>query len=367
MIASLTRSNKNGDIGFLISTERLNVLLSRARKALVIIGNSQTFLASRRGKSTWRPFFDILAEKNIILEGLPARCERHPDRQVYLTTPAEFDELCPDGGCSEPCGVKLSCGVHECPQKCHPNLDHTKVKCQHELSDQCPKKHLLTWKCSTTRPASCPKCDKEARAAEERVQRDAELDKIRQEKQQAYAAELAAGQAEIDHYRNLMRDERLAQDHAKALRQQEKDIDAARKQAERQTQLSEVTTTAKKTQPHSIQTRRNSSTSGDAPPNPGSGSSAGGDGSQSPTGSPRSNNKPAIPSSNARIEWEHEKAQEGSRNSELDELMSMIGLESVKEAFLEIKAKVDLAVRQGITLEKERFGVSFLGNPGTGK
>lgn len=47
--------------------------------------------------------------------------------------------------------------------------------------------------------------------------------------------------------------------------------------------------------------------------------------------------------------------------------MPVVGLEAVKEAFLDIKAKVELSVRQGTSLAKERFGVSFLGNPGTGK
>ena len=47
--------------------------------------------------------------------------------------------------------------------------------------------------------------------------------------------------------------------------------------------------------------------------------------------------------------------------------MSKIGVENVKEAFLDIKNTVDLTVRQGTSLAKERFGASLLGNPGTGK
>lgn len=44
VIVSLTRSNDNGEIGFLAQPERLNVLLSRARNALIVIGNAKTFL-----------------------------------------------------------------------------------------------------------------------------------------------------------------------------------------------------------------------------------------------------------------------------------------------------------------------------------
>jgi hypothetical protein len=71
--------------------------------------------------------------------------------------------------------------------------------------------------------------------------------------------------------------------------------------------------------------------------------------------------------STAQENWEHQKMFEGATNEHLDVLMAMICLESVKEAFLEIKAKFDLTVRQNTDLAKERFGASLLGNPGTGK
>ncbi|PYH64567.1 uncharacterized protein BO88DRAFT_419467 [Aspergillus vadensis CBS 113365] len=45
----------------------------------------------------------------------------------------------------------------------------------------------------------------------------------------------------------------------------------------------------------------------------------------------------------------------------------MIGLESVKDSLLAIKAKVDVVVRQGVSLSDEWFGAALLGNPGTGK
>lgn len=47
--------------------------------------------------------------------------------------------------------------------------------------------------------------------------------------------------------------------------------------------------------------------------------------------------------------------------------MEMIGLERVKSQVLEIKASVDLSVRQGTDLKKQRLGLILLGNPGTGK
>ncbi|KAJ3939835.1 uncharacterized protein N0V96_009822 [Colletotrichum fioriniae] len=51
VIASLTRSNNNGDIGFMKAPERLNVLCSRARECLILIGNMETFMASGHGRA----------------------------------------------------------------------------------------------------------------------------------------------------------------------------------------------------------------------------------------------------------------------------------------------------------------------------
>ncbi|CAN0502870.1 unnamed protein product, partial [Scytosiphon promiscuus] len=40
IILSLVRSNRNGDIGFLRSSNRVNVALSRAQHGMYIIGNA---------------------------------------------------------------------------------------------------------------------------------------------------------------------------------------------------------------------------------------------------------------------------------------------------------------------------------------
>jgi hypothetical protein len=102
VIISLTRSNVRGDIGFMTSPERLNVLLSRARDALIMIGNAETFMNSRKGKDLWGRFMALLKGGRRIYDGFPVKCERHPDRRIVLRQPEDFDEHCPDGGCSEP-------------------------------------------------------------------------------------------------------------------------------------------------------------------------------------------------------------------------------------------------------------------------
>jgi hypothetical protein len=101
VIASLTRSNTQNMIGFMASPERVNVLLSRARDGLIIIGNAHTFQNSRSGKETWIPLFTLLKNHGHIHDGLPIRCERHQDRTALLTCPEDFERYSPDGGCAQ--------------------------------------------------------------------------------------------------------------------------------------------------------------------------------------------------------------------------------------------------------------------------
>ena len=101
MIVTLTRSNPDHDIGFMCSPERVNVMLSRARNALIMIGNADTFTKSRKGGELWTKLFKMLRRGGNIYEGLPVACFRHPDRTAIVKDPKQFDVDCPDGGCQE--------------------------------------------------------------------------------------------------------------------------------------------------------------------------------------------------------------------------------------------------------------------------
>jgi hypothetical protein len=81
--------------------QRVNVLLSRARNALIMIGNPDTFVNSRKGKDVWVPLMDQLKKEGHVYDGFPVQCEKHPEKKVLLTTTEAFDLLCPDGGCAE--------------------------------------------------------------------------------------------------------------------------------------------------------------------------------------------------------------------------------------------------------------------------
>ena len=100
VVASLTRSNKTNSIGFMDSPERLNVLLSRARNGLILIGNSHTFLNSKKGGALWRRFFTLLENGQHVYRGFPVKCERHPERVILLACANDFNYYSPDGGCT---------------------------------------------------------------------------------------------------------------------------------------------------------------------------------------------------------------------------------------------------------------------------
>ncbi|KAL1648449.1 hypothetical protein SLS58_002204 [Diplodia intermedia] len=365
VIASLTRANKSGDIGFMSSPERLNVLLSRARNGLILIGNSNTFLSSRKGKKTWGPFFDLLSKNGHMYDGLPVRCEQHPSKKMVLKQRGDFEELCPDGGCSDPCGTKLSCGIHDCPSRCHQLADHSKMECQQILTDACPRKHKLTWRCFAGRPSVCAICDSEAREKAEKLQRDAELEEVRQKKQRAYARELAELQDEIAHERRLRRENAEQEERDRVIRQHQKDLQNL------QSGLAGLGLGGQN--PPVSQSVKAPDTPSPSPPGPPSPTAA----NAGSIPAAQQANKYSHdgkgkgpwkqPDSPAKDEWEYQKKFEGASSDTLDDLMSMIGLENVKEEFLAIKDKIEVAIRQGIDMKDERFGAALLGNPGTGK
>ncbi|KAH9210655.1 P-loop containing nucleoside triphosphate hydrolase protein [Leptodontidium sp. 2 PMI_412] len=71
--------------------------------------------------------------------------------------------------------------------------------------------------------------------------------------------------------------------------------------------------------------------------------------------------------SGAKKDWDYQKNSWHMSNAALDSLMGMIGLEVVKAKFVEINNLIATAKRQKAKVSKEKFGIVFIGNPGTGK
>ena len=155
IIASLVRSNAEGDIGFMAGPERVNVLFSRARDGFYLIGDSNTFKNAKtlRGRELWDQVMTTFEDNNLVSDGFPAVCTRH-GHQTTLKRPEDFDSMAPDGGCCLPCDVVLpSCPYqHTCPKKCHAGDNHVDVKCRFEVEYMCAYNHRGVRACFASQP-----------------------------------------------------------------------------------------------------------------------------------------------------------------------------------------------------------------------
>lgn len=236
----------------------------------------------------------------------------------------------------------LNCGLHNCIMRCHRVEDHSKMPCPHKVERICERGHKLKMPCHM-RNDKCRTCAREDIETERRIKRDLKLEAERQAREAAYRRELQEIQDEADHERRRLRYRKDEEEQQKTLAQQRADLAALRKTAERV--LKAPKAQARQNMPGSFP--------GVDPPTP-------------PTDADLSGSLQDLPDGAAQ-EWQYLKQFEGAKSEPLDQLVGMIGLEEVKSEFLCVKSKVDTAIRQGITLCRERFGCSMLGNPGTGK
>lgn len=131
VILSLVRSNAERKCGFLKTSNRINVALSRAQHGLYIIGDSQT---ASHNVDMWAKVVAILEEDENIGPSLELQCPRHPDAVMNVTSDDDFARLSPEGGCNLQCVDRLDCG-HTCKAKCHSEVLHRAVKCL----EACPR------------------------------------------------------------------------------------------------------------------------------------------------------------------------------------------------------------------------------------
>ncbi|KAH6662622.1 ATPase [Plectosphaerella plurivora] len=351
VIVSLTRSNNQGDIGFMKAPERLNVLLSRARNCLLMIGNMTTFMKSRQGRDLWVPFMELLKSKDALQDGLWVACEQHPEKRFLLASPKDFEAKCPDGGCTDPCRAKLSCGLHHCKRQCHRQSDHTSMKCDEILQKACEEKdHRYRVPCHE-RQKRCPNCLQEEEEIRRRAKRNLELEMECRARRSEYKKQLEKIQDEIAREKRIAQEEKEAEDHKKTLAMNEEELSTLRRTRARALVMKMARERQERKQAKDV---LKTATTGSDPQN-----------TKGPFSSTK--NKDDNPSDSANSDWEHQKTHEHAQSKPLDMLMDMIGLEEVKLEFLRIKAAVDTAVRQGISPGNDRYSCVFLGNPGTGK
>ncbi|KAF4541309.1 Nf-x1 finger and helicase domain protein [Lasiodiplodia theobromae] len=96
VVISLVRSNKMNNCGFLKTSNRINVLLSRAQHGMFIIGNSET----AGSVQMWADVLDILRTSRQIGNAFELQCPRHPDKLIKAAKPDDFTQFSPEGGCN---------------------------------------------------------------------------------------------------------------------------------------------------------------------------------------------------------------------------------------------------------------------------
>ena len=89
IIISTVRSNISGKIGFLSLTKRLNVALTRAKKGIIILGNSEC-LAKRHG--IWRDLINFYLSKKLIVKGALNKLESVQRNEIFDNDNDDYDE-----------------------------------------------------------------------------------------------------------------------------------------------------------------------------------------------------------------------------------------------------------------------------------
>lgn len=251
-------------------------------------------------------------------------------------------------------GVQLSCGVHECPSRCHQLADHSKMPCYKIVDWVCPRSHRSSQPCFQINGA-CRVCNEEDRAKEQKRQRDLELESERERRQKEYAQKLAEIQDEIAHERRLRQGNYQDEERKKVLQQYQEDL--ARLKA-----TDDSNTTSQRG------VREDSSVGHGSDSVVPSNTNEKSENSEDRRNRINDSVEETISalSSNAKSDWDYQTQYLGAQSAEIDEMMEMIGLEEVKGKFLSIKDQVDTALRQNVDIKGERFGSVLLGNPGTG-
>ncbi|THX57937.1 hypothetical protein D6D06_03374 [Aureobasidium pullulans] len=94
VVISLVRSNKEQKCGFLRTSNRINVLLSRAKNGTFIIGNS----ATTQHIPMWTEVLQLLQMNGNFGDALELACPRHIADDMRVKEPDDFIRLAPDGG-----------------------------------------------------------------------------------------------------------------------------------------------------------------------------------------------------------------------------------------------------------------------------
>ena len=219
------------------------------------------------------------------------------------------------------------------------------MQCELIIEYKCSNGHWQKRKCHKSQPQTCRICQAEDERRQKQLKADLELQEKRDQEKARHEAEIVDLDLQIHLIHEQTKEKHTAKERANALELKKQDLEAAKLHT-------------KGTLPRATPERTTDAavaTMSDKPSSTDSSASTGQD------------LKSKREKSESEVEWERQKDIEGALNDAIDDLMRLTGLESVKEKFLEIKAKIEAVARKGIDVKKERMGVIMMGNPGTGK
>lgn len=131
ILVSLVRSNPQRKVGFLRTENRINVLLSRAKHGMYLIGNTETYL----NVAMWSGVYNQLSQARAVGKEIELCCPRHQDTPISCSEPEHFALKSPEGGCVLPCSRRLEPCGHRCQARCHSEIMHDAFFCQ----QSCPR------------------------------------------------------------------------------------------------------------------------------------------------------------------------------------------------------------------------------------
>jgi hypothetical protein len=112
ILLSLVRSNKENEIGFLKTFNRVCVAFSRAILGFYVLGNFECLLAGQskisytnNSQHLWSDIYKLACNKAIIKDQLEFICQKHK-KHTIVRLPEDFKNV-PEGGCKENCSERM--------------------------------------------------------------------------------------------------------------------------------------------------------------------------------------------------------------------------------------------------------------------
>ena len=117
VIVSLVRSNNENKLGFVKLLNRRCVSQSRAKQAVIFIGNYNTISSGNH----WESFLKTLKKESFVSESLTIKCPKHDSSVFSIKDSKNFP---PNDYCQVKCEEIMPCYIHVCPKKCKPDHGH---------------------------------------------------------------------------------------------------------------------------------------------------------------------------------------------------------------------------------------------------